>query len=168
VSACPPQPARRRAWPSDVPEASRAPLGEVEQRPALAVPERLEEPAPPLSAWEPEVPPEACDPSPHAPRCEPDPAPVFAAPWRAVEGSASVEPWTAFDDPRPRAGLAMDLGKLLDVVAGRTTRRPVLVRYRGRDGAEDYPELVDLAGAAGGRAWEEPVELEAFDPLEPS
>jgi hypothetical protein len=108
--------------------------------------------------------PAACDPSPRAPHCEPDAAPVFAALWRAVPGSTRVEPWTAFDDPRTRAGLALDLGKLLDVVAGRATRRPVLVRYPVRPGEpEDYPELGDVAALAGGRAWEEPIELDPGD-----
>lgn len=134
-------------------------MGEVEQRPALAVVERAA-PAPPLSAWEPEELPEACDPSPHAPRCEPDAEPVFAAPW-APRPPPRAELWTAWDDPRAAAALEADLARLLDVVARNARRpRPPFVAPR-----ETFPVLGDVGELAGGRTGEREI---TFEPLETS
>jgi hypothetical protein len=92
-----------------------------------------------------------CDPSPHAPRCEPDAEPVFAAPWRVVPGSRREAPRLLLDE---------DIAVTIARLAAACRPRARLVRYPGRPGEPaDYPVHVDLVGAAGGRAWEEPIEL---------
>lgn len=130
------------AWPVDVPDASRAPRGERERRPALAAHARPEPQAPPLCTWDAVEVHDACDPVPRAVVCEVDAVPAFAVEWHPVLVRGDVVP--VFDSLGPvRGALLADLGKLLDAVdSGRAPLGPVpMPRYYGRT----TPRAVEVA-----------------------